>query len=269
MLVAAFQFDVRRGAVEANLAEVESGLREAARAGVRLVCLPEMWPTSFCDVEPGILAASAAALARVRQLAGELGLLVCGSAFGEAGGGRPTNRLHVLDGGREILGYDKVHLFSPTAEAESFSAGAEPPATVTTDLGALSGVVCYDLRFGRLLRVPYLAGAEVLVVPAQWPTPRASHWRALVLGRAVEAQAFVVACNRLGTDLVGRRRLELVFPGNSLIADPHGRALAEGDGRRGLVVARLDLSEARRLRARVPVRRDERPELYAGWEGAG
>lgn len=270
MLVAAFQFDVRRGEVEANLAEVESGLREAARAGIRLVCLPEMWPTSFCDPEPVALAASTAALARVSELSAELGLFVCGSAFGAArADGPPTNRLHVYAGGREILAYDKVHLFSPTAEPESFSPGAAPPATVSTELGTLSGVVCYDLRFGPLLRVPYLAGAELIVVPAQWPSTRASHWRALVLGRAVECQAFVVACNRVGIDRVGRRQLELEFPGNSLVADPHGRALAEGEGRRGLVAARLELGEARRLRVRVPVRRDERPELYAGWEAPG
>jgi predicted amidohydrolase len=47
MRVAAFQFDVRRGDVGANLAAVERGLRAAVDGGIELVVLPEMWPTSF------------------------------------------------------------------------------------------------------------------------------------------------------------------------------------------------------------------------------
>ena len=99
-------------------------------------------------------------------------------------------------------------------------------------------------------------------MPAQWPASRASHWRALVCGRAAELQAFVVAANRTGTDLVGRRRLELSFAGNSLIAGPDGGVLAEGHGEEGLVEAELDLDGLRTLRRAVPVREDERRDLY-------
>jgi predicted amidohydrolase len=271
MRVAAFQFDVRRGAVGSNLAEVEEGLRRAASEHVRLVVLPEMWPTSFPDADESPeerVRETEEALARVAELSAELELVVCGSAFG--GGlvqGRPCNRLHVFERGARVLEHDKVHLFSPTAEGEGFRAGDRPPATVQTRLGSLSGIVCYDLRFGQLVRAPFLAGAEILVVPAQWPSPRANHWRSLVIGRAVECQCFVVACNRLGTDHIGRRRLELVFPGNSLVVDPGGHVLAEGEGRSGLVQAEIDLEEARRLRRQVPVRKDERGDLYRDWEG--
>lgn len=269
MRVAAFQFDVRRGEVAANLGAVEQGLREAGQLGIELVVLPEMWPTSFIDVErvdEPWLAATDAALERVSRLSADLGLVVAGSAFGRAGPGvAPRNRLHVIDRGRTVLAYDKVHLFSPTAESESFSAGDEPPASVATSVGPLSGVVCYDLRFAPVTGAAMLQGAELLVVPAQWPSTRASHWRALVLGRAVEGQCFVIAANRLGQDLVGRRRLELVFPGNSLVADPHGGVLAEGRGGTELVWAEVDLETARSLRARVPVAKDRRADLYRRW----
>ena len=265
--MAALQFDVRRAEVDANLAAVERGLRRAANEGTRLVVLPEMWPTSFVEApDERSLEETEAALERVAELARELELVVCGSAFGPgAPGERPRNRLHVFDRGELVLSYDKVHLFSPTAERESFSAGDEPPATVDATVGRLAGVVCYDLRFGPLLRVPFQDEAQILVVPAQWPVTRATHWRALVLGRAVENQCFVVAANRTGTDRVGRKRVELSFPGNSLVADPHGNALAEGAGRAGLVAADVDLEIARRARVRVPVSRDQRIELYRRW----
>lgn len=271
MRVAALQFDVRRGEIAANLSAVEEGLRQAAERGIELVVLPEMWPTSFvADGDPAEwLRATEGALARVAMLSRELGLVVAGSAFGAGRpGDRPCNRLTVFARGERVLDYDKLHLFSPTAEAESFSGGNTLPSTISLTGGALSGVqlagiVCYDLRFALALRAPFLAEAEILVVPAQWPASRASHWRALVCGRAAELQAFVVAANRTGVDRVGRRRLELVFGGNSLVAGPDGAVLAEGLGTDGLVSAELDLATLRALRRSVPVRRDERRDVQA------
>jgi omega-amidase len=269
MRVAAFQFDVRRDDLPANVARVEEGLRAASADGIQLVVLPEMWPTSFASPvdeaeRERLVRASEEAVAHVGALSAELGLMVAGSAFGRAPlSPQPCNRLTVFERGEVRLVYDKLHLFSPTAECEVFSAGDGLPATVATRLGSLSGVVCYDLRFAPCLRGPYREAAEWLVVPAQWPGSRASHWRALVVGRAAEHQAFVVAANRTGTDVVGRRRLALEFSGNSLIVGPDGVVRAEGRGEEGLVTADLDLEEVRVLRRRVPVRRDQRLDLYS------
>jgi predicted amidohydrolase len=263
MRAAALQFDVRSGDVAANLAVVERGLGEAAERGVELVVLPEMWPTSFgTDGGEAWLRASEAALARVGALSRELGVVVAGSALGAAGaGGKPRNRLTVFARGERVLVYDKLHLFSPTAEPESFSPGDALPGTVAVDGVRLSGIVCYDLRFALALRAPFRDEAEVLVLPAQWPASRAVHWRALVSGRAAELQAFVVAANRTGVERVARRGMELAFSGNSLVAGPDGGVLAEGRGAAGLVVAELDLEACRALRRAVPVRRDERADL--------
>lgn len=269
MRVAAYQFDVRRGEVAANLARVEHGLRQAAARGIELVVLPEMWPTSFVAEGDPVewQRATDAAVERVGALSRELGLLVAGSAFGAGRAGEPPrNRLTLFARGERALVYDKLHLFSPTAEGESFSAGDALPPTVTLagpePRTKLAGIVCYDLRFGMALRAPFLDEAELLLVPAQWPASRATHWRALVCGRAAELQAFVVAANRTGTDLVGRRRLELGFAGNSLVAGPDGGVLAEGRGADGLVEAELDLLGLRALRRAVPVRRDQRSDVY-------
>jgi len=264
MRLAAFQFDVRRGDVAHNLAEVERGLRAAAARGIELVVLPEMWPTSFvAEGDPGAWqAATDASLARVQELSRELGLCVAGSAFGPGRPGElPRNRLTLFVRGERVLQYDKLHLFSPTAEGEGFSGGEEPPATVDTPLGRVAGLVCYDLRFALALRAPFLAGAEILVVPAQWPAARASAWGALVCGRAAELQACVIGCNRTGEDEVGRRRLRLAFAGNSLIAGPDGSVLAAGEGRAGLVEAAFELGSSAEMRRGVPVRRDERRDI--------
>ena len=109
------------------------------------------------------------------------------------------------------------------------------------------------------------AGVELLAVSAQWPTTRLDHLEALCAGRAVETQSFVAVCNRTGTAFVGRRRLELAFPGRGSILDPHGRVLARGGAEAGLVTADVDLDVARELRVRVPVTKDERRDVYARW----
>jgi predicted amidohydrolase len=268
MQLAALQFDVRRGAHEANLAAVERGLCEARERGFELVLLPEMWASSFPDAGAdlrALVALDERCVERVRELSCELELAVCGSSFAALGPGRPANRWRLFDRGELLASYDKAHLFSPTAEPESFSAGAEPPPVLDTRLGRLAGCVCYDLRFVELTRRCFEERAELLLVPAQWPAARATHLRALACGLAVQNQCFVLVANRTGSEAIGRRELLLEFPGNSLLVDPHGVVLAEGRGVDGLVGAPVELDVARQMRRRVPVERDARPELYARW----
>lgn len=263
---AAFQFDVTDDP-QRNLAVVESALERAAASSVELVVLPEMWATSFPPSRGATeetLAVNERIQARIAELSATHGLCVAGSGYARTRA-LPTNRLRVFDRGREVLAYDKVHLFTPTAERAGFAAGGAPPDTAHTSVGRLSGVICYDLRFPELLRVPFRAGAEIFVLPAQWPDTRAHHWRTLIVARAIENQGFVVACNRIGFAELGRRRLHLDFPGNSVIVSPYGAVLAEGAGEEGLVIADLELAEARRYRTRVPVQKDERVDLYRDW----
>lgn len=269
MRAAALQFDVRPDDPQHNLAAVEAGLRRAAREGVRVVSLPEMWPTSFADVterREELLELTRCAWDAVAGWSRELDLCVGGSGFGDsADPARLVNRYRLFDRGECVLEYDKVHLFTPTAEGKNFVAGDEAPGVVETSVGRVACAVCYDLRFPETTRPSFSQGVQVLLVAAQWPAPRAAHWRALAVARAIENQCFVVATNRTGSEVLGRRRRRLEFPGNSLIVSPHGEVLAEGHGVDGLVAAHLDLEEARHYRVRVPVAKDRRPDLYARW----
>ncbi len=269
-VLAAFQFDLHADDLDHNLGQVEAALRSAAAAGAQFVGLPEMWPTSFVDVGAGaneLVERTEQALTRLEALSRELGLVVCGTAFAASTQkDRLYNRLHVVDGGRRVTSYDKVHLFSPTAEPWHFVAGKQPPEVVETSIGRVAGGTCYDLRFPELFRPAFRDGVQILCIPAQWPDARSGHWRSLVIARAIENQCFVVAVNRIGSVTIGRKRKRLTFPGNSLIVDPHGEVLAEGQGKQGLVTASIDLEVARQMRIHVPVEKDERPELYAQWE---
>jgi predicted amidohydrolase len=264
MKVAAYSFDVRAGEPAANLGVVEAALREAARQRIELVALPEMWPTSFpvaalagAELDSW-LQASERSVERVRELSRELGLAVAGTSLARAPRAElaPRNRLQLFDAGRECLRYDKLHLFSPTAEHAQFSAGESEPTVADLCGLRVGAVICYDLRFGELYAPLHAARMDLLIVPAQWPIARAAHWRALAVGRAVETQAFVLAANRCGSAELGRRGERLEFPGNSLIVAPDGNVLAEGVAAGGWTVADIDVTQARELRVRVPMDKD-------------
>lgn len=267
--LAAFQFDLQAGEVERNLEAVDKALREAAEAGVQLVGLPEMWPTSFVDVglrAEELARVSEAAVDHVCELSAELGLTVFGSAFADANAvERLYNRWHLCDRGRRLESYDKVHLFSPTAEPFHFVAGETAPRAQATSVGLVSGGTCYDLRFPELFRPAFRDHVQIIGLPAQWPDARAGHWTALAVARAIENQCFVVAVNRTGRVVLGRRKHELRFPGNSLIVSPTGEILAQGEGQDGLVIASCNLEDARHFRVRVPIEKDERTELHPDW----
>ena len=156
------------------------------------------------------------------------------------------------------------------AEHEIFSAGELAP-TVAAPQGdksdglRVSGGICYDLRFPELFRGPFRDGANLLCVSAQWPTPRIDHWVALCVARAIENQCYVLSSNRTGEAFIGRRQKRLEFPGNSMVVSPYGEILAKGGDEPGLVSADIDLDQVRQFRTRVPVTKDDRPDLYRRW----
>lgn len=267
LTVAALPLDVARGDAGANVDRVLVAVEDAAEHGAGLLVLPELWATSFpaeSDDLKARFASDAGARGAVDAAARAAGLVVAGSTLAPAPDGRPFNRFELLGAVADGCVFDKAHLFTPTAEHLTFAAGDARPRVVDgppTKAGAPARVapaICYDLRFGALLAPLAADGVEVLVVPAQWPVARASHWRALAVGRAVELQCFVVACNRSGRETVGRRGLELEFAGNALVVSPDGEVLAAGDGSGALVLCDLDLARVARLRREVPVLRDAR-----------
>jgi predicted amidohydrolase len=154
--------------------------------------------------------------------------------------------------------YDKVHLFSPAREDRHYAAGrAVTVVDVPTHEGTwkVCPLICYDLRFPEVFRLAALAGAEVFTVGANWPAPRALHRRALAVARAIENQAYVVACNRIGRDP------NVEYAGDSFIVAPSGEVIAEAGDAERVLVADLDRAELLRWRDRFPALRDLRRGL--------
>ncbi|MFQ5749365.1 MAG: carbon-nitrogen hydrolase family protein [Planctomycetota bacterium] len=252
--VAALPFDVRPGEVGRNLEAALAGLEAAASAGARLLLLPEKWTTSFLPgYRPALLEENDRALAALHERAAELGVTVIGSAPGGGGGERPWNELHVLGAAGDQRPYRKRILFSPTNEEEQCRAGEELLRVFQTPVGKVAAVICYDLRFPELTRPAFYGGADLLVVPAQWPRPRNPVLELLTRARAAENQCWALSCNRAGRASLGS--LEMEFPGTATLADPTGRETARSEAGR-LLLGEVDRDLLRRIRETVPCARD-------------
>ena len=264
---ACVQFNVKRGDVDHNRDAVVAGIRAAAAQGARLVVLPELWTTSFVkDASEALLAASRAAEEEVTRLAKDLELVVVGGGI-EHADGRLYDRALLVDRGKVLGSYRKIHLFTPHAEHRSLSAGGAP-LIADTSVGRIGVVICYDIRFPELVRWHFQKKVEILAVPSQWPEARAAHWRTLLKARAIENEMFVAGCNRTGSE-PSLKGDNLTFPGDSRIVDPMGEPIGAGAGEDGPIVATIEPRKVRTMRRILPIHRDRRPEVYSAiWRGS-
>ncbi|CAM5259461.1 Hydrolase OS=Streptomyces glaucescens OX=1907 GN=SGLAU_17615 PE=3 SV=1 [Streptomyces glaucescens] len=237
--------------VETRRRRVASLVRE--QAGADLVVLPELWTTgAFAYEEFGREAEplDGPTHEAMAKAASDTGVwLHAGSIPERAPDGTLYNTSLVFSPSGELAAaYRKIHRFGfDKGEAVLMGAGRDA-VTVRLPGTTLGLATCYDLRFPELFRALVDAGAETLVVPAGWPERRRSHWTLLAQARAVENQAFVLACGTAGT------HAGVPQAGHSIVVDPWGEVLAEaGPGEQVLTV---DLDPGR-----VAVTRDQFPAL--------
>ena len=160
--------------------------------------------------------------------------------------------------------YRKVHLWD--AEQLVFTPGEQAPPVVDVVGRRIGVLICYDLEFPEWVRLPALAGAQLLCVPTNWPRfPRPDGERPMEVVRTQAAASgnrmFVAACDRVG------RERDVDWVGGSVIVDPDGWPVAgpeSGDDERLLIAdCALELAWNKTIGARNDVHGDRRPNLYA------
>src|ERR1700693_3015097 len=168
-----------------------------------------------------------------RALAAELKIhLHIGSLALRASPERAVNRSFLIGpDGTVTASYDKIHMFDidlPGGESYRESANYQPGETaVISDLpwGRIGLTICYDVRFPALYRALAESGASFLTAPSAFTVRTGeAHWHTLLRARAIENGCFVFASSKAGTHESKRQSY-----GHSLIVDPWGTVLAEGD----------------------------------------
>ncbi len=262
MRVAVVQFTPEFNRLGANLEQIE---RLVAGARADLYVLPELCTTGYFFTSRSEAAAAAEpaegpSWAVFRRLSAATGAVVV-AGFVESDGDRVFNScLIALPGRATPVVYRKTHLFY--REKDCFDPGDTGFFTVhdpARDV-RIGPMICYDWRFPEAARALALAGADVIVCPANLVTEA---WRPVMPARAIENKLFVALANRTG--LESRAGEDLLFKGGSAVYHWDGRPLAQaGTAEEAVLTAEIDPAETRdkSFNPRNDVLRDRRPEMY-------
>lgn len=259
MKISLIQLDIAFGKPEANYVAAEDKIRQAAAGHPDCLILPELWTTGYDLTRLEDIADQEGAVTKgfISRLAGEYGVNIVAGSIANRQPAGITNSMLVFDRSGTLAGeYSKLHLFRLMDEHLYLKPG-ETKGLFTLDGALCAGLICYDIRFPEWVRSHTALGAEVLFISAEWPLPRLSHWRALLISRAIENQCYVVACNRAGADPSN------LFAGHSMIIDPWGDIVCEAGEGEEILSGIIDLQKVRRVRQQIPVFHDRRPELYS------
>jgi predicted amidohydrolase len=184
-----------------------------------VIILPEMCATGF-SMKAQQLAESmdGAVVEWMKQMAHKKQSVICGSLIIEENSNY-YNRFIWVEPDGKLQWYDKRHLFRMTGEHDFYKRG-EKKIIIEYKGFKIFPIVCYDLRFPVWLRRTKKTDYDLLIVVANWPERRVSHWKTLIQARAIENQVYVAAVNRVGTDGNG-----FIYSGETSLVNPKGEIL--------------------------------------------
>lgn len=253
---------------EENLIYARREILKAAELGAQVVVLPEMFCTpyenraftEYAECEGGRIYST------MRDTARDAGVYLVAGSFPERCGNDIYNSSYVFspECERHIAHFRKMHLFDIDVkggqsfrESDTLSAG-NSLAVFDTPWGRCGVCICFDIRFPELARLYALSGVKVLFVPAAFNmTTGPAHWELTMRARALDNQLCVVACAPARDN-----NASYVSYANSLVASAWGDIkYRAGEGAETLVCD-LDMQEAEKIRAELPLLSARRCDLY-------
>ncbi|KGM56356.1 acyltransferase [Lysobacter daejeonensis GH1-9] len=274
--------DRDHGSREANLANIEDRVAEAAKRGAKLVLLQELHNGPyFCQHEsvdefdlaepiPGPSTEQLGALAKQHRV------VLVSSLFEKRATGLYHNTAVVFDADGSTAGkYRKMHIPDDPGFYEKFyftpgDLGFNP---IDTSVGRLGVMVCWDQWYPEGARLMALAGAEMLLYPTAigWdPTDAQAEkdrqrgaWVLSHRGHAVANGLPVLSCNRIGHEQSPMDAAGIDFWGTSHVLGPQGEIIAEASTTDAeILMAEVDMGRSEHVRRIWPFLRDRRIDAY-------
>ncbi len=259
-----------------NLGKAKKNVREAAAMGAKVICLQELFSTTyFCweenydnfllaDAIPGPVTETFGKLAR------ELDVVIIASLFEKRAEGVYHNTVAVFDADGSLMGiYRKHHIPDDPGYYEKFyfAPGDGGYKVFDTKYGRIGTLICWDQWYPEAARITSLMGAQVIFYPTAigWASsqPEALNreqydaWQIIQRGHAVANGVFVVSVNRTG------KEGEMNFWGGSFVAGPFGELLYQAPHDSEVIhVHELDCSRTEAIRVHWPFLRDRRIDSY-------
>lgn len=265
MRIACVQSDVAYGNPDANAERAIERLRALAADGVELAVFPEAYLTGYCvesaeEARAVAISADSAPIRRLQSACDELDMLAV-MGFAEEGEDGVFNCAALFEPGMMTRFYRKTHL--PDLGLDKFVRPGDLLPVFDTRLGKIGILICFDLRPPEATRVLALRGAELIVLPTNWPEGAEVSAGFISVARAAENRVFVATCNRVGNEN------GFEFIGQSKIIDISGKIHAAAGAVEEIIICDIDLAQARQKRTvNIPgkyeteVFASRRPELY-------
>ena len=266
----------------ANIQKAAGFVREAARQGAHVVCLPEMFASQyFCQREDVALfdlaePMSGPSVSAMLPLAAELRVSIVVPIFERRAIGVYHNTLAVVNEDGQIAGvYRKMHIPDDPSYYEKFYFAPGDLGFKAFDVGAgrIGTLICWDQWFPEGARLTALQGATILFYPtaigwhprekAQYGAAQRDAWRTVQRGHAVANGIYVAGVNRVGHEVITPGTPGIEFWGSSFLCDPQGVVLAEGSAdREEVLIGEVDLTHMEDVRRNWPFLRDRRIDAY-------
>lgn len=265
--VAGVQLDIMLGQPKSNLNSIAKWLGDARTQSARLVVFPECAISGYCfesKAEAMQIAEpiSGPSMSQLVQLSAQHSkYIACGML--EKSGDDLFNS-SVLVGPAGVVGvYRKIHL--PFLGVDRFVTSSLEPQQVFEIGGIRVGMhICYDGSFPEATRVLALLGADLVILPTNWPPGADTFAEYIPHARALENHIYFMAVNRVGEE----RGFQ--FIGNSKFCLPTGRAPSSLGTEEGVVGGTVQPHITRNKRlVRVPGKHlidrfaDRRPQQYS------
>jgi N-carbamoylputrescine amidase len=260
--------EIKRANVDKHLKMIE----DAARQGVKILCMQEVFNTPYFCAEQETRWYEAVekvpdgpTVKLMQEVAKQHGMVIVVPIYEEEITGIYYNTAAVIDADGKYLGkYRKNHIphVAPGFwEKFYFKPGNLGYPTFETAFARVGVYICYDRHFPEGARALGLNGAEIVFNPSATVAGLSEYlWKLEQPAHAVANGYFVGAINRVGHEQpwdIGE------FYGQSYFCDPRGKIIAEAPrDEDALVVADLDLDQIREVRNTWQFFRDRRPDTY-------
>jgi predicted amidohydrolase len=245
MNLACIQSDCVFGRPEQNVQRVLAEVERSRESGADLVVFPEAFLTGYCadceDAAHGIaLPIGSPLLAEIRKACDDRGTMLA-VGFAESDEGALYNSVAFFQPNRPMSVYRKSHL--PFLGYDRFARPGHDLPVFETSHGRIGILICFDLRIPEAARTLALKGADLILVPTNWPEGAEVSADHIAIARAAENRVFLAAVNRVGRENGFR------FIGRSKVVAPSGKVLAEARDGEETLLCEIDLAEARVKRA--------------------
>ncbi|MCD6223572.1 MAG: hypothetical protein J7J73_01540 [Deltaproteobacteria bacterium] len=158
------------------------------------------------------------------------------------------NTLYLIDENGNICNkYSKMYLFGPMMEDKYFLRGDKKQNNIFSFKGwKIATAICYEVRFPEIMRKAALNGAELGIIPTEWPDVRLDHWLSLTKARAIENEMYLMGINAC------RKTGKWNMAGHSVIYDPWGNVISLLSDKEGIIFAEIDKKKIKQMKENIP-----------------